>query len=73
MRSFSALLVVFVFLMGCANDKVTPANRSTNNEQNASMKIEASINQSLPESCGFGALFYGKVTYHKLSKTTTLR
>jgi len=52
---------VFIFLMGCTHSNSVETIK-TNIEK------QKSINQRLPNLCGFGTLYYGKVKYDKASK-----
>jgi hypothetical protein len=53
---------VFIFLMGCTHSNSIDSVK-TNTERK-----QKSINQRLPDLCGFGTLYYGKVKYDKASK-----
>lgn len=66
----SYLFIGFIFLMGCTNsNSVESVEVNIDREQKVLPKTEPSIHQRLPRECGFGTLYYGKVKYHKASKT----
>jgi hypothetical protein len=52
---------VFIFLMGCTHSNSVETIK-TNTEK------QKSISQRLPNQCGFGMLYYGKVKYDEASK-----
>ena len=61
---------VFIFLMGCTHsNSVETVKVNIERKQKVLSPSEQSINQRLPSQCGFDTLYYGKVTYHKVSKT----
>jgi len=61
---------VFIFLMGCTHsNSVETVEVNIDRKQKVLPQLEQSINQRLPSQCGFGILYYGKITYHKASKT----
>ncbi len=61
---------VFIFLMGCTHsNSIETVKVNIDRKQKVLPQLEQSINQRLPSQCGFETLYYGKVTYHKASKT----
>jgi len=64
------MFIGFIFLMGCTNsNSVETVEVNIDREQKVLPKPEQSISQRLPRQCGFETLYYGKVKYHKVSKT----
>jgi len=55
--------------MGCIDsNSVETVKVNIDEKQKVLLQSERLINQRLPTQCGFETLYYGKVTYHEVSK-----